>query len=53
VYRHLTGREFAAESLDAFVRLDVYRRELGYETIRRVHIPVRPAAERLVNPRGD
>ena len=53
VYHHLTGRELAPESLDTFVRLDAYRRELGYETIRRVHIPVRPAAERLADPRGD
>ena len=52
VYRHVTGRDVTSESLEAFVRLDGYRRELGYEAIARVQIPVLPAAERLTDPRA-
>ena len=47
VYRHLTGRTLAAEALTAHLALDRYRREPGYEAIRRVPIPVAEPHERL------
>jgi ferredoxin len=50
VYRYVTGREILPESLEAHLPLDRYRREPGYETIRRVEVPVRSAAERLASP---
>ncbi len=36
VYRHVTGRAIAMESLECHVPLPAYRREAGYESIRRV-----------------
>ncbi|HEY7677559.1 MAG TPA: FAD-dependent oxidoreductase [Candidatus Methylomirabilis sp.] len=50
VYRHLTGRGLSADALTAHIPLDMYRREPGYEAIRRVPIPTRPPEERLLHP---
>jgi NADPH-dependent glutamate synthase beta subunit-like oxidoreductase len=50
IYRYVTGREIRAESLDAHIPLDRYRREPGFESIRRVGVPVRAPAERLESP---
>lgn len=50
VHRHVTGREIAASSLEAHLALDPYRRERGYETLRRTPIPTRSAEERLADP---
>jgi ferredoxin len=50
VYRHLTGRSLEAEVLSAQVALPRYRREAGYEGIRRASVPIVPAAERLAHP---
>jgi NADPH-dependent glutamate synthase beta subunit-like oxidoreductase/ferredoxin len=50
VYRHLTGRGLSADALTAHIPLDMYRREIGYEAIRRVPIPTRPPEERLFHP---
>jgi formate dehydrogenase beta subunit len=45
VYQHLTGRTLSLESLTAHIVLDRYRRERGYESIRRIPVPVaRPEA---------
>lgn len=50
VYRHVTGREIAMEAVTAHVPLAHYRRELGYEAIRRVAVPTAPPEERLRHP---
>ncbi|MFN0152519.1 MAG: FAD-dependent oxidoreductase [bacterium] len=52
VYRYVTGRDIAAESLEAHLILDRYRREPGYESIRRVEIPIADAGARLANARS-
>jgi len=52
VYRYVTGREIAAESLDAHLVLDRYRREPGYESIRRVEIPIAEPEARLADARS-
>jgi len=50
VYRHLTGRPLSVDAVTAHIPLDMYRREAGYEAIRRVPIPTRPPDERLLHP---
>lgn len=50
VYRFITGRELKAESISAHNLLEQYRRERGYETIRRVPLPVIHPEERLQHP---
>jgi ferredoxin len=50
VYAHVTGRTLASEVLTAHLPLDPYRREKGYERIRRVELPVLPPQERLHDP---
>ncbi len=50
IYAHVTGRRLAPETLAVHLDLGAYRREPGYEQIRRVEIPVLPPAERLTKP---
>jgi NADPH-dependent glutamate synthase beta subunit-like oxidoreductase len=50
IYRHITGRKIEMEAVAAHLVLDRYSRELGYEAIRRVAIPVVPAEDRLHHP---
>jgi ferredoxin len=50
VYRYLTGRRLEPDSLTAHRVLEQYRRERGYEAIRRVPVPVTPPEERLKSP---
>jgi NADPH-dependent glutamate synthase beta subunit-like oxidoreductase len=50
VYRHVTGRPIQAEAVTAHIPLERYRRELGYEAIRRVRVPVVPPEDRLRDP---
>jgi formate dehydrogenase (NADP+) beta subunit len=50
VYAHVTGKRLAPEVLTAHLPLERYRRERGYERIRRVELPVLPAGERLHDP---
>jgi ferredoxin len=50
VYRHVTGRSLAAEATTAHLALDRYRRERGYEAIRRVPMVTREPSERLSDP---
>ncbi len=50
VYRHVTGRSIEMESLTSHLVLDRYHRELGYEAIRRVPVPVAKAKQRLSDP---
>lgn len=50
VYRHVTGRALAAGVLEAHLELPGYRREIGYERLRRVEPATLEAAERLRDP---
>jgi NADPH-dependent glutamate synthase beta subunit-like oxidoreductase len=52
VYQYVTGRELHPETLMGFVRLDRYKRELGYERIRRVSLPSLSPAQRLKDPKA-
>ena len=50
VYQYLTGRELRAEATTAFLTLKGYRRERGYESIRRQPVPTCHPHERLAHP---
>jgi formate dehydrogenase (NADP+) beta subunit len=50
VYHQQTGRSMAMEAMTAHFPLERYRRELGYEAIRRVPVPVVAPEERLSHP---
>jgi ferredoxin len=50
VYRYLTGREISIEAVTAHIPLERYRRERGYEAIRRVAVPVVSPEERFGDP---
>jgi NADPH-dependent glutamate synthase beta subunit-like oxidoreductase len=50
IYRHVTGRELVAETITLHRLLDRYRRERGYESIRRQAVPVRSPEERIGHP---
>lgn len=50
VYQHLTGRTIEIDALSAHLTLDGYRRERGYESIRRVAVPTVEPEERLHRP---
>ncbi len=50
VYAHVTGRRLAPAVVTAHLPLERYRRERGYERLRRVPIPVLPPEERMRDP---
>lgn len=50
VYKHLTGRTITLEQTTAHVTQPLYKREQGYEAIRRVPVPVIEPEERLEHP---
>ena len=50
VYRHVTGHELRPDALHAHFELERYRREPGYERIRRAEIPTLEPHERLAHP---
>ena len=50
VYQYLTGRKLETDVVTAHRVLENYRRERGYESIRRVGIPARPPEERFEHP---
>ena len=50
IYRFLTGRPLETDALTAFLTLPGYRRERGYEKLRRVAVPVAEPEERLKHP---
>jgi NADPH-dependent glutamate synthase beta subunit-like oxidoreductase len=50
IYAYVTGRSLHPEILMGFLRLDGYRRERGYERVRRVELPTASAQDRLSNP---
>ncbi len=52
VYTWVTGRRLAPDVPTAHFPLERYRRERGYEGLRRVEIPVLPPGERLGDPRA-
>ncbi len=52
IYRYITCRELRAEQLSLPLVEHYYRRERGYESLRRVHPPVAHPSERLRDPRA-
>jgi NADPH-dependent glutamate synthase beta subunit-like oxidoreductase len=50
VYTYLTGRSLHASAVTAHLPLVGYRRERGYEAIRRQAVPVRSPEERFARP---
>jgi NADPH-dependent glutamate synthase beta subunit-like oxidoreductase len=53
IYRALTGHPLTPDTLTAFLTLPGYRRERGYESIRRVSVPVSEPEERLKHPEAE
>jgi NADPH-dependent glutamate synthase beta subunit-like oxidoreductase len=49
VYTSLTGRSLSPAATHAHLELPGYRREAGYESIRRVPLPTRPPSERVAS----
>ncbi len=52
VYRHLTGRTITMEQTTVHITLPLYRREPGYEAIRRMPVATCEPAERLEHPQA-
>lgn len=50
VYRHLTGRDLRPDATTAHLEQERYRREPGYEALRRTPIPTLEPHERLAHP---
>ncbi|MDP2318896.1 MAG: FAD-dependent oxidoreductase [Acidobacteriota bacterium] len=50
VYTHVTGRPLHASAVTLHLPLPGYRRERGYESIRRQAVPAREPGERLSHP---
>jgi NADPH-dependent glutamate synthase beta subunit-like oxidoreductase len=50
VYQYLTGKTLEHDLIKTHVVLDRYRRERGYESIRRVEVPTIEPEERLEHP---
>ncbi|MDX2044400.1 MAG: FAD-dependent oxidoreductase [Acidobacteriota bacterium] len=50
IYQFVTGRTLAADSVSAHNILEHYRRERGYESLRRTAVPVIHPEERLHHP---
>jgi NADPH-dependent glutamate synthase beta subunit-like oxidoreductase len=50
IYEHVTGRRLQAETVTSHQLLAQYRRERGYESIRRQAVPVCHPEERLKHP---
>jgi ferredoxin len=50
IYQFVTGRTLAADSVSAHNILEHYRRERGYESLRRTAVPVIHPEERLQHP---
>jgi formate dehydrogenase (NADP+) beta subunit len=53
IYRSLTGHALTPDTLTAFLTLPGYRRERGYESIRRIPVPVAEPEERLKHPEAE
>ena len=52
VYHYVTGRRIRAAAVESHIPIERYRREFGYEAVRRVELLTRPTAERLADPRA-
>jgi NADPH-dependent glutamate synthase beta subunit-like oxidoreductase len=52
VYEYLTGRRLEVDTLTTHLVESGYRRERGYEALRRVAVPVAHPAERLQHPQA-
>ncbi len=50
VFQYLTGQRLRSDIIETHRVLEHYRRERGYEAIRRVPVPMAPPAERLTAP---
>ncbi len=50
VYRYVTGRGVRPEAVEAHIPLERYRREVGYERLRRIEPGTRSPEERLSHP---
>ena len=50
VFQHLTGKRLEAQATTVHLVQDRYRREKGYESIRRVPVPISHPGERLHRP---
>ena len=50
IYQYVTGRRLVADTVTSHRLLERYRRERGYESIRRQPVPARHPAERIVQP---
>ncbi|HCA57131.1 MAG TPA: 4Fe-4S ferredoxin [Blastocatellia bacterium] len=50
VYSFITGRRLTADATTSHLPLERYRRERGYESIRRVELPTVEPEERLADP---
>jgi NADPH-dependent glutamate synthase beta subunit-like oxidoreductase len=50
VYQYITGRSLHADAVTAHLTLEHYRRERGYESIRRQAVPMLSPEERLRHP---
>lgn len=50
VYRYLTGRKLEKDAVTSYIVLDRYKRERGYESLRRVEVRTIHPAERLKHP---
>jgi NADPH-dependent glutamate synthase beta subunit-like oxidoreductase len=50
VFQYLTGQVLAPHAVSAHIPLERYRREPGYEAIRRTEVPTLEPGERLVHP---
>ncbi len=50
VYQYVTGRTVHPRMVESYLPIERYRRELGYETLRRVEVPALHPKERLDDP---
>ncbi|MBM3801971.1 MAG: 4Fe-4S ferredoxin [Acidimicrobiia bacterium] len=50
IYEYLTGRKLHQDAVTAHLVQELYRREQGYESIRRVAVPIAHPDERLRHP---
>ncbi|MBK8467526.1 MAG: FAD-dependent oxidoreductase [Chloracidobacterium sp.] len=53
VYQYLTGNTLEKNAVTSHIVLDRYSRERGYESLRRVAVPVIHPAERLTHPENE
>jgi NADPH-dependent glutamate synthase beta subunit-like oxidoreductase len=52
VYEYITGRKLQPDASTAHLVQERYRRESGYEALRRIPVPVTSSAERIKDPKA-